>query len=159
MRRVTRKDDSKGKQRPRWTVIIRNNSTYYYSYDCCAAAVIVRTALIPFACTTKNGISVLNDEPTILCSPDISAYRRMHAIGIALVVLFGAGLPFLFIVILRRYGSEMFFDQLLRVRNEGESGLTNPHISIRRRYRKLYEDYKVRSWYCQCLLVSYIASS
>jgi hypothetical protein len=30
----------------------------------------------------------------------------------------------------------------MRANGEGESALTNPHMSIRRRYRKLYEDFK-----------------
>ena len=111
------------------------------AHFCCA--VIVRTALIPFSCITKDGVAVLEDEPSILCSDVIPAYRRMRAVGTVLLTFFGAGLPFLFVVILRWYGNEMFYDQLLRVRNEGETALTNPHIYIRRRFRKLYEDYKV----------------
>ena len=30
----------------------------------------------------------------------------------------------------------------MRVWGEGESAITNPHLSVRLRFRKLYEDYK-----------------
>ena len=103
----------------------------------------MRTALIPFACVNKNGLSVLVEEPSIVCSLANADYRRMHSVAVALLLCFGMGLPLLFVGVLWRYRFEMFYDQLLRVRNEGESALTNPHISIRRRFRKLYEDYKV----------------
>jgi hypothetical protein len=41
--------------------------------------------------------------------------------------------------ILRR---EIHADQTLRQRGEGDTLLTNPHIRVRHRFRKLYEDYK-----------------
>ena len=65
----------------------------------------------------------------------------MRTIAIALLVGVGAGLPLLYAALLRYPGRAMFLDQLLRVRNAGETALTNPHSSTRRRYRKLYEDF------------------
>jgi hypothetical protein len=71
----------------------------------------------------------------------------MRAIGSTLLVLYGAGLPLLFVFVLRRFSREMYSDQLLRVRGEGESSVTNPHIHIRRRFRKV--------WVCCCLCPLY----
>ena len=112
----------------------------------CVPAVVVRTALIPFACVTKNGVSVLVAEPSIVCSSNNPSFVRMHAVGTTLLVLYGAGLPLVFVALLTRYRREMFFDQVLRVRNEGESSVTNPHISTRRRFRKLYEVRGIDRW-------------
>ena len=113
---------------------------------------VVRTALIPFACVTKNGVSVLVDDPAIVCSTANATYSRMRSVAAVVMVLFGAGLPLLFVAVLWWNRYPMYFDQLLRVRSEGESAATNPHISTRRRFRKLYEDYKVcsRAACCRC---------
>ena len=42
----------------------------------------------------------------------------------------------------------------MRERGEGESSLTNAHISTRRRLRKLYEDYKPRFCYWKLVLIT-----
>lgn len=116
----------------------------------------VRTALVPFICTTGvDGLTVLTAEPSIVCDAATSTvYGRMRAIGTTSLLLYGVGLPLTFLGILYRYRYEMFMDQLLRIRNEGETGLTNPHIHIRRRFRKLYEDFKpdCRYWKVALLL-------
>ncbi len=52
-----------------------------------------------------------------------------------------------------RYRREIYSDQLLRVRGEGESSLTNPNIHVRRRFRKLYEDYKPNTRYWKMVLL------
>ena len=44
--------------------------------------------------------------------------------------------------LLHTHGPAVIADQELRARDEGETPLTNPNIHIRRRLRKLYEDYK-----------------
>jgi hypothetical protein len=71
----------------------------------------------------------------------MARYRRLYSVGVLCVILYGFGLPITFTYILTRYRHEIRADQLLRARNEGETALTNPHIRIRRRFRKVYEDY------------------
>lgn len=100
-------------------------------------AVIVRSSLIPFSCTTRNGVSVLNAEPSIKCTVEDPRYRRMRAVGGLCIVLYGLGLPVLFAFLLWRYRREITADQRLRAKAEGETSLTNPQIHIRRRFRKL----------------------
>jgi hypothetical protein len=103
----------------------------------CANAVIVRSSFIPFACTTRNGVSVLNAEPSIKCSVNDPSYWRMCAVGATCVAAYGIGLPCLFAFFLHKYRTEITADQRMRARAEGETSLTNPNIHIRRRFRKL----------------------
>ena len=117
-------------------------------------AVTFRTALIPFACTTHNGVSVVIAEPSIRCATDDSDYALMRVVGGASLLVFGAGLPLVFLAITTHYRREMYVDQLLRVRNEGETAVTNPHISTRRRVRKLYEDYTPDRRYWRLVLLA-----
>lgn len=45
-------------------------------------------------------------------------------------------------------------DQVLRERGEGDTALTNPHIHLRRRYRKLYEDFKPHVLFWRLVLLA-----
>ena len=103
----------------------------------CANAVIMRSSFIPFACTSRNGVSVLNAEPSIQCSVSDPSYWRMRAVGGISIVAYGVGLPCLFAFFLHKYRAEITADQRMRARAEGETSLTNPNIHIRRRFRKL----------------------
>jgi hypothetical protein len=104
--------------------------------------VVVRSSLIPFACITRNHVSVLSAEPSIKCTTTDPTYRRMRAVGGLTLVVYGVGLPMMFAWLLHTHGPAVIADQELRARDEGETPLTNPNIHIRRRLRKLYEDYK-----------------
>ncbi len=55
-----------------------------------------------------------------------------------------------------RFHAEIRADQKLRERGEGETSLTNPNIRVRRRYKKIYEDFRpgepsTHSWLCAWL--------
>ena len=124
------------------------NCALYFS-----AAVIIRTSLIPFGCTENNGVFTMNAEPSIKCSASDSTYSRMSRIGLASIVLYGLGLPAAFGYLLWRHGDAINADQQLRMRGEGETSLTNPNIRVRRRFRKLYEDYKPQYKYWKLVLI------
>ena len=113
-----------------------------------------RTGLIPYACTTTKGVSVLIAEPSIPCDPRDATYVLMRRVGFASISLFGFGLPVLFFGIMWWYRKAIFVDQLLRMRNEGETTMTNPYISVRRRFRKLYEDYTPTRRYWKLVLIA-----
>jgi hypothetical protein len=101
-------------------------------------AVIIRSSFIPFACTTTSkGVSVLSAEPSIKCSSSDATFVRMRALGGLCVALYGIGLPALFAVLLYRHRAAIVEDQVLRAKGEGETALTNPNITTRRRFRKL----------------------
>ena len=109
---------------------------------------------MPFACTTNNGVSVVVAEPSIRCDSTDPSYARMHTVASLLLVVFGTGLPASFGALLWGHRNAIYADQLLRVRGEGESALTNPHIHVRRRYRKLYEDFTPNRKYWKLVLVT-----
>ena len=117
-------------------------------------AVVVRTAMMPFACTTNNGVSTMIAEPTVRCSATDPSYVIMSKLGAAVMVVYGGGLPLTFAYFLWRHRVAINADQLLRGRGEGETSMTNPNISIRRRYRKLYEDYKPKYKYWRLVLIA-----
>ncbi len=104
--------------------------------------VIVRSSLIPFGCTTHNGVATLNAEPSIQCSSADGTYRLMRSVGAMCLVVYGAGLPTTFAFFLHKHARRITADQRMRAVGEGETMLTNPNIRVRRRFRKLYEDYK-----------------
>ncbi len=117
-------------------------------------SVIIRTALIPFGCTTSNGVSVVTAEPSIQCSPTNGTYVRMRLVASLSLALYGLGLPVVFAYFLYRHRAKIDLDQQLRVKGEGETSLTNPNIHIRRRFRKLYEDYKPEYKYWKLVLIA-----
>ena len=110
--------------------------------------------MIPFACvTTSTGASVLRANPSIVCDSSDASYGRMQVVGALTLVLYGLGVPVLFGVLLRRQNDAIHLDQEMRARGEGETSLTNPHIHVRRRFRKLYEDYKPQFKYWRLVLI------
>ena len=115
---------------------------------------MVRTGLIPLSCSTNNGVSVLTAEPSILCSATNPTYVRMRAVASLSLSLYGCGLPVAFAYFLWTNRAAITADQQLRVKGEGETALTNPHISVRRRFRKLYEDYKPEYKYWKLVLIA-----
>ncbi len=80
-------------------------------------------------------------NPAIMCNNQ-GSHRRMRAVGALSVVLFILGVPGAFGAILYRHRQAIVDDQLMRERGEGDSALTNRNLSVRRRFRKLYEDYR-----------------
>ena len=106
----------------------------------------------------NTGLAVLTAEPSIVCSDASVSFRRMRIVGGIAIVFVGLGLPTLFSGLLYRYRHEIYYDQLLRVRNEGETPVTNKYIRTRRRFRKLYEDYKPKfGWWKLVLLFRKLA--
>ena len=93
-------------------------------------------------------------EPSIRCSTADPTYRRMSTVAAFAVVLYGIGLPVTFWYFLHRHGRAIDADQALRKRCEGETAMTNPNISVRRRFRKLYEDFKPEYKYWKLVLIA-----
>ncbi len=116
--------------------------------------VIIRTSLVPFACTSHNGVATLNADPSIICDTARPAFALMRQLGALSVSLYGVGLPLTFATVLFRHRVAITADQRLRMKGEGESSLTNPDIRVRRRYRKLYEDYKPQFMYWKLVLLA-----
>jgi hypothetical protein len=72
---------------------------------------------------------------------------------VSVVARYIGGIPGCFAYVLLRHRRGIGFDQRLRQRGEGESQLTNPFVFLRRRYGKLYSDYKPEFCYWKLLLM------
>ena len=104
-------------------------------------AVVFRASLAPFDCTTRSGVSTMDADPSIVCD-GTGAHGRMRVVAVVMVLGFALGVPCAFAAFLWTHRASVMADQALRARGEGDSELTNPHIRVRRRFRKLYEDYR-----------------
>ena len=88
-------------------------------------------------------MSVMEAEPSIICSDTNQVHFRMKATAGTMIVLFVLGVPATFGGVLLWYRTSIQADQRLRVQGEGETFVTNPNFRIRQRYRKLYEVWKL----------------
>ncbi len=104
--------------------------------------VVVKSSFVPFDCVSLGAVRVLESEPTVLCDTTVGPYARMRAVAAVSVLAFVLGLPAALAVFLGRNWHKVQQDQRLRERGEGDSALTNPHFHFRRRFRKVYEDYR-----------------
>ena len=96
--------------------------------------------MVPFDCKAQgNGAFVLTADPSIVCYVQGGPYARIRIVGTIMMLVFVVGVPLSFAAVLRRNRKGIIADQLLRQRGEGDTILTNAHIRVRHRYRKLYE--------------------
>ncbi len=113
-----------------------------------SAAVVIRSTLAPFDCTSHDGVRTMDADPSIVCDSPTGPHYRMVRVAGLMLILYALGIPCLFALILLRHRRGIRFDQVLKQRGEGESPLTNPYLHLRRRYGKLYSDYKPElSWW------------
>jgi hypothetical protein len=66
----------------------------------------------------------------------------MRVVAAITILLYVIGLPTALAVFLAANWRKVQLDQRLREQGEGDSALTNPHFYFRRRFRKVYEDYR-----------------
>ncbi len=111
------------------------------SPHCVRRAVMARTFLAPFDCSGAEGFTTMDADPFIRCDYT-GTHRRLAAVGAASIVVYGVGIPLTFGLIILRNRAAIVADQAMRIEGTGDSILTNPNIYIRRRYRKLYEDFQ-----------------
>ena len=105
----------------------------------------MKSTLAPFACTTvRPGFDVMDADPTIQCNVPAGPHARMLAVGYFMVLAFGLGVPTAFGALLFVNRAAITADQRMRERGLGDTLITNPHVRLRHRYRKLYEDYRPR---------------
>ena len=117
------------------------------------AAVTIRSALAPFACSTRGGVATMNAEPSIVCNHE-GAHGRMTIVGGVVLALYGLGVPLAFGAFLITNYDAVVSDQALRQAGSGDTALTNPHFRMRTRYRKIYEDYNPRFVYWKLVLLA-----
>jgi hypothetical protein len=115
--------------------------------------VVVKSSLVPFDCIPLGTTHVLEKEPTVLCDPSVGPYGRIRIVASATIVVYVLGLPAVLGTVLVRNWLKVTQDQRLRERGEGDSALTNPHFQFRRRYRKVYEDFRPQCAYWKVVLL------
>ncbi len=89
----------------------------------------------------------------MLCDPSVGPYGRIRIVASATIVVYVLGLPAVLGTVLVRNWLKVTQDQRLRERGEGDSALTNPHFQFRRRYRKVYEDFRPQCAYWKVVLL------
>ncbi len=114
---------------------------------------VVKSSLVPFDCVSLGAVQVLESEPTVLCDTSVGSYARMRAVAVASIVVYVLGQPAALAVFMARTWRKVQQDQRLRERGEGDSPLTNPHFHFRRRFRKVYEDYRPAHAYWKIVVV------
>jgi hypothetical protein len=105
-------------------------------------AVMVKSSFVPFDCISLGAVRVLESEPTVLCDADVGQYARMRIVAAVTILAYVLGLPAALVVFIAFNWRKVQRDQRLRELGEGDSALTNPHFYFRRRFRKVYEDFR-----------------
>jgi hypothetical protein len=63
------------------------------------------------------------------------------------LVVFGLGIPVLFLVVLVRHRASITQDQMLYATDQGGTAATNPQWRIRRRYKELYQPFRPKMFF------------
>ena len=58
--------------------------------------VVVRNSLLPFDCSTRDGLSTMDAEPSIVCDTDNPVFYRMCNVAATCLLLYGMGVPAFF---------------------------------------------------------------
>lgn len=120
----------------------------YYVYF-----ITVTNGIAVFDCNTNlNGEVTMDADPSILCFQGIHA--TMIPFGWASLALYGVGIPLFFGVVVFYFRAEIRFDQALKARGEGDNDVSNPAFHIRKRYKKVYEDFRPQRYYWRIVLIA-----
>ena len=134
-----------------WVSIAIHSFTTSFVHVPRCVPVVTKSTLAPFACVTRNGVSTMAAEPSVLCNIPGGPHQRMRSVASVMLLLFVVGVPAAFGAVVSFNRAAIVADQELRMRGEGDVALTNPNIRMRRRFRKLYE--------VRCLTLPAIASA
>ncbi len=117
--------------------------------------IVVKTALGIFDCNDNGtGVSVLDGNPNVVCERDKSPYGTVYPYGILGLSVYGIGVPLAFGVVLFKYRAAIRSDQQLKVKGEGMTLASNPNLWVRRRYGKLYEDFRPEAAWWRMVLMT-----
>lgn len=116
-------------------------SLMYYMYF-----ILVKQALLIFVCVEYGNRTILRADPAIECW---SGEQHIHIVPYAIIslVVYGCGVPFLFYMALYKHRITICADQ-----KNWLCGLTEID-NVRRRYSKLYQDYRPGYGYWKLLLI------
>ena len=114
---------------------------------------LVRGGVELFDCTPDaDGRTVLQTQPNVECWRP--AHYSLVPWGIGSLVVYGVGVPAAFAWVLWRHRGAMERDVTLWAAGKGDSDATNADYGVRRRYGRLYLDYKSRYFYWKLVLLA-----
>jgi hypothetical protein len=114
---------------------VRNRYYVYFA--------VVRNSMSIWNCTIgASGLLTMSSEPSVRCDMSDALYSSLFPWYVASIALYGAGIPVLFIYVLNAYKREIKADQELRMSGLGDTPGDNPQHPVRRRYQKLYNDFR-----------------
>jgi hypothetical protein len=126
----------------------------YYAY-----LTATRNALQPLDCVKVmaadgSGLQkVVRMEPSVVCdSARDPTFARVMPWSVITLFLYGVGIPLLFSVILYCNRRVIVEDQKLLAKGEGHSSNSNPWFSTRKRYGRLYADFKPEVFWWRIVL-------
>ena len=115
---------------------------------------MIRTALAPFNCVSRNGISTMEAEPAVRCDLPGGPHAMIYPWAKVALAVYGLGIPCMFATILFIHRKAIRADQELRARGEGDIPANNPNIRVRHKFRKLYEDFKPSLSFWKLVLIA-----
>ena len=138
--------------------------------------VTIRLSLAVFDCSeNENGVSTMDLEPSVECWSEQGDHAVLLPAGVVTLVLYGVGIPATIAYILWSHRHAIRADQALFAEGKGGTAVrsgctrggtcapgdmtlvamqaTNPHIRIRKRFRKLYKDFRPSCMYWRLVLV------
>ena len=123
--------------------------------DNCITAQVLRGGVGTFDCkTTADGTSTLTADPSIGCTSADSDWVTLVPWSIASLCLYGVGIPGLIAGILFRYRKLIVEDQLLKEVGKGDSPKENPNLHVRKRFGRVYNDFKARYYYWRLVMIA-----
>ena len=117
--------------------------------------VVIRNGFAILDCasvqTTSGYKTVLEGAPSIECGSEL--HLQLIPWSVASLLLYGIGIPLLFLSLLLSKRKSIIIDQRLRQRGEGNTELSNPVFKTRIRYGKLYGDFRPQYYYWKVVLL------
>ena len=89
-----------------------------------------------------SGLLTMSSEPSVACDMRDAVYAEIFPWSIASIAAYGVGIPLVFMYVLGVYKREIKADQELRMSGLGDTPGDNPQHPVRRRYQKLYNDFR-----------------
>jgi hypothetical protein len=125
----------------------------YYLY-----LALTRSALDVFLCNAPaipDGTKVgrLVADPNLKCFED-AAHIRVFIIGCICFLVYGILYPVLVFRTLKKNKKKVKTDQILRAMDIGDTVSTNPYLSFRIKFHKLYYHFKPGKWYWICVVIA-----
>lgn len=117
--------------------------------------VTVRLSLSVFDCSLgTDGVAILDADPSVKCWTREGDHAILVPAGIVTLVVYGLGIPAVILGVFVSHRTAIRADQDLFAVGAGGSRATNPFFEVRKRYRKLYKDFRPQFYYWRLVLLT-----